>query len=50
LIGPAGEVVRRWRFSATYPVKWSVEPFHSTQQQVALEVVELAYSEMQRVA
>lgn len=50
LIGAAGEVVRGWRFSAAYPVKWSVEPFRSTQQQVALEVVEFAYSEMERVA
>lgn len=50
LIGLTGEVVRGWRFSGAYPVKWSVERFRSTQQEVALELVELAYSEMARVA
>lgn len=50
LISPTGEALRGWRFSGAFPVKWSVEPFRSTRQQVALEVVELVYSEMQRVA
>lgn len=50
LISPTGEALRGWRFSGAYPVKWSVERSRSTRQEVALELVELAYSEMERVA
>ena len=50
LMGPTCETLRSWRFTEAYPVKWSVEPFGSTEQAVALAVVELAYRAMDRVA
>ena len=49
LMGPTGEALRRWRFTGAYPVRWSVDSFSSTQQELALEMVELAYSTVERV-
>lgn len=49
LMGLTGEALRSWRFTGAYPVKWSVASFNSTQHEVALEVVEIAYSAVERV-
>jgi phage tail-like protein len=49
LMDESGEALRRWDFTGAYPVKWSVQPFGSTKQEVALESVELAYGTVRRV-
>jgi phage tail-like protein len=49
LMDASGESLRRWDFTGAYPVKWSVDAFGSTKQEVALESVELAYGTVRRV-
>ena len=35
--------VRAWVFAEAYPVKWNVDSFNSTKNEVAIETVELSY-------
>jgi len=35
--------VRAWTFSDAYPVKWNVDSFNSTKNEVAIETIELSY-------
>jgi phage tail-like protein len=48
LTGAGGEVLRAWQFNDAYPVKWSVDPFSSTKNEVAVEKISLAYTYSQR--
>ncbi|WP_343732771.1 phage tail protein [Duganella sp.] len=48
LRGGEGEVLRAWQFNDAYPVKWSVDAFSSTKNEVAIEQVSLAYSYSRR--
>ena len=48
LVGAKGKVLRTWQFNDAYPVKWSVDPFSSTKNEVAIEKISLAYSYSQR--
>lgn len=48
LTGANGQVLRVWQFNDAYPVKWSVDPFGSTKNEVAVEKISLAYSYSQR--
>ena len=41
--------IRGWAFVNAYPVKWSVDGFKSTKNEVAIETIELKYSDMDRV-
>lgn len=50
LMGTNGQVLRSWQFNDAYPVKWSVGPFGSSRNEVAIETVSLAYSYSQRTA
>lgn len=50
LQGANGQVLRVWQFNDAYPVKWSVDPFGSTKNDVAIETISLAYSYCQRRA
>jgi phage tail-like protein len=43
------EVLRAWKFNNAYPVKWSVDGFSSTKNEVAIEHIALAYSYSERV-
>lgn len=43
LLDEAGQGLRVWSFENAYPVKWEVEPFQSSKNEVAIEKVELAY-------
>lgn len=40
--------IRLWSFTNALPVKWEVEPFNSTKNEVAMEKVELAYAYSKR--
>ncbi len=41
--------VRAWSFANAYPVKWEVEPFQSTKNEVAIEKIELSYNYSNRL-
>lgn len=36
--------IRAWSFANAYPVKWEVEPFQSTKNEVAIEKIVLSYN------
>ncbi len=42
--------IRAWSFANAYPVKWEVESFNSTKNEVAIEKIELSYSSSNRIA
>ncbi len=48
LLDATGQPLRSWSFDSAYPVKWEVEPFQSTKNEVALEKVELSYLFLKR--
>lgn len=50
LTGANGQVLRVWQFNDAWPVKWSVDPFGATKNEVAIEKISLAYSYSQRRA
>jgi phage tail-like protein len=41
--------VRGWRFTRTYPVKWEIDAFNSTKNEVAIETIELSYNDSARI-
>lgn len=41
--------VRTWLFNSAYPVRWDIDAFNSTKNDVAVETIELAYQYMQRM-
>ncbi len=43
LLDETGQPLRMWSFENAYPVKWDVEPFNATKNEVAMEKVELSY-------
>lgn len=50
LTGAKGDVLRMWQFNEAWPVKWSVDPFGATKNEIAIENISLAYSYSQRTA
>lgn len=44
LLNEDGKSIRAWSFANAYPVKWEVDAFDSTKNDVAIETVELVYS------
>jgi phage tail-like protein len=44
LLDGAGQALRVWSFDSAWPVKWDVEPFGSTKNELALEKIELSYA------
>jgi phage tail-like protein len=48
LNGAQGQVLRAWQFNDAYPVKWSVDGFNSTKNEVAIESMSFAYTYSQR--
>lgn len=45
LLNEKGDPIRSWSFANAYPVNWEVESFNSTKNEVALEKIELSYTE-----
>lgn len=41
--------IRSWSFVDAYPVKWEVDPFNSTKNEVAIEKIELFYKYSDRL-
>ena len=48
LLDAESQPLRSWSFSHAYPVKWSVDPFQSQKNEVAMETVELVYTALER--
>lgn len=44
LMNSEGDAIRSWTFTNAYPVKWQVDGFNSTKNEVAIETIELCYS------
>ncbi|MFZ6765837.1 phage tail protein [Undibacterium sp. Di26W] len=44
----ATEVLRTWEFFGAYPIKWDVESFSSTKNDVAIEKITFSYTYSQR--
>lgn len=40
--------IRAWSFDNAYPVKWEVDSFNSTKNEVAIETIELSYNYSER--
>ena len=44
LLNEDKDPIRAWDFADVYPVKWEVDPFNSTKNEVAIEKIELSYT------
>jgi phage tail-like protein len=44
LLDAEGDTVRAWEFANAWPVKWDVEDFKSTKNDVAIETIVLSYT------
>ena len=44
LLDADGQVLRQWSFEDAYPIRWTVDAFHSTKNEVAVEKIELGYT------
>ncbi|MFK7887697.1 MAG: phage tail protein [Gammaproteobacteria bacterium] len=49
LLDSGGMPQRTWSFANAFPVKWSVDNFNSTKNEVAIETIELRYSYLNRL-
>ncbi len=49
LLNENHEPVRRWSFEGAFPVKWEVDAFESTKNDIAIETVELSYRYSNRI-
>ncbi len=41
--------IRAWSFIDAYPIKWEIDPFNSTKNDVAIEKIELFYKYSERL-
>jgi phage tail-like protein len=48
LMNAAGTAIRVWTFTNVYPVKWEVDGFNSTKNDVSIETITLSYNEFTR--
>lgn len=48
LLDGQGEKIRGWSFENAFPVKWDVESFNSTKNEVAIEKIALSYTHSKR--
>ena len=44
LLDAAGQPLRAWSFANAFPVKWEVEPFSATKNELAIEKIVLHYT------
>lgn len=48
LMDGAGNYIREWSFENAFPIKWEVESFNSTKNEVAIEKISLSYTCLKR--
>ncbi|WP_457333520.1 phage tail protein [Rhizobacter sp. P5_C2] len=46
LLGATSQPLRAWAFDNAYPVKWSFEPLEAKKNEVAIETIELVYTQV----
>ncbi|CAN7748785.1 phage tail protein [Pseudorhodoferax sp. LjRoot39] len=49
LLDHQGEPLRGWSIENAWPVKWEIDSFNATRNQVAMEKIELAYARSNRI-
>lgn len=49
LLDENGLVLHGWSMSNAIPVKWSIFPFHAMKNEIAIEVIEIKYSNLKRI-
>jgi phage tail-like protein len=49
LMNESAVPIRAWSFANAFPVKWDVEPFNSTKNEVAIEKIVLSYTYSNRL-
>ena len=49
LMDAYGKPVRAWQFANTFPIKWDVDSFNSTKNELAVESITLQYSYSNRI-
>lgn len=49
LLDAKAETLRSWMFENAFPVKWEVESFNSTKNEVAIEKISFSYNASKRV-
>lgn len=48
LMDGTGNYIREWSFENAFPIKWEVESFNSTKNEVAIEKISLSYTCLKR--
>ncbi len=48
LLNEEGDAMMHWYFENAYPVRWEIDSFNSTKNEVAIETIELCYSTLKR--
>lgn len=48
LLDEKSNPLRSWSFADAYPVKWEIDSFNSTKNEVAIEKIELSYTSSER--
>ncbi len=48
LLDAKGNPLRSWSFADAYPVKWEIDSFNSTKNEVAIEKIEISYTSSER--
>jgi phage tail-like protein len=48
LLDAEGNPLRSWSFADAYPVKWEIDSFNSTKNEVAIEKIEISYTSSER--
>ena len=49
LLNENAEPIRGWTFANAFPIKWEVEAFNSTKNEVAIEKIVLSYTYANRI-
>ena len=49
LLNSSAEPIRGWTFANAFPIKWEVEAFNSTKNEVAIEKIVLSYTYAKRI-
>lgn len=49
LLGQSSDVLMAWHVSRAWPVKWSVDRFNASENKVAMETLEFAYTAIDRM-
>uniref|UniRef100_UPI00405698CC phage tail protein n=1 Tax=Candidatus Electronema sp. TaxID=2698783 RepID=UPI00405698CC len=49
LLNDHGEILHGWSMSNAIPVKWKIGAFHAMKNEIAIETIEIKYSNLKRI-